>query len=197
MPTAISSKPVATIYRGRRWLAIFLFALALLSLIAAAATVMFDDPWFAVLVMGVPLVVSAHLCLTAGWGEIIARVEIDKDGFSLVLPRYRGFIPFWPAQRLDAKWTKVHQLRRRVVRTRLLIMQFDYYSYSIVTESGRATMIKFLPNWLFNTSTGTSQNIPVSEVIMQVVGRTGLALQDEGEVLGGGFFHNIFFGDPS
>jgi len=92
------------LYRGRWWAAAMLLLLAPLCFVIGLIPLMLPDAWLAMLLIGLPSLFCAWLCAVNGCGEAIARVEIREDGFSLRLPRYRGYLPRPPAQRLAAAW---------------------------------------------------------------------------------------------
>lgn len=196
MSTASTREADVTVYRGRRLLAAYLLLLVPLCLAAAAFTLVLDDPWLAALLMGLPLLFSAYLCLTAGWAEAIAHVEIRKDGFTLVFPSYRGVIPFWPAQHLQAEWSDVGELHRRLVRGILLRSRYDYLAYRILTKRGDARVIEVLPNRLFPAPSKGYHNIPVSEIMSVISRQSGRPIQDDGEIWGGTYWRNLILGAP-
>lgn len=197
--TAMNSPATAipnTVYRGRRWVAVWLLLLVPPCLFVAVLTFTLDDAWLAVLLMGAPLTASAYLCAGAGWGEAIAHIELRDDGFSLVLPRYRGFFPAWPAQRLEAAWPEVKQLRRRIVRGNLAIFTFDYIRHVVVTDRGNAVLIEPWQTDFFGNPEGISQSIPAGKIMAEIARHTGLIPQNDSEVRGGGMLRNLLLGGP-
>lgn len=177
------------VYRGRRWLALYLWLLGLL-----CATVGIASPaagWFAVMVMAPITLVSGYVCLLIGWGEAVARVELRPDGFDLRLPRYRGYLPFWPARRLRAGWGEVTALRRRHVRARLLGLPFDYVAHTVETPGGRIMLFEPLPTDLFRNARGTGLNLPVPAIMAEFARRTGLAPSEQSAADGGGLWRTL------
>lgn len=193
------SPPIAArriVYCGRRWSAVTLFIFAPVCAVMAASTAAFDDAWLAMLLVGLPFAFSAYLCAASGWSEAIARVELDDQGLSLVLPSYRGFLPVWPAQRLTATWPEVKDLRELRVRGRILIFDFDYVRLRLVTDRGEAVLIEPVQSGFWGEAKGVRQNIPAGEVVAEIERRTGLARHDDGEVRGGGVIRNLLVGGP-
>jgi hypothetical protein len=179
------------IYRGRRWFACCLVAMALFSLAAGLMTFRIDA--LAVIILGIPLIIIAWCCLMLGFAEAVARVELGPDGFLLVVPRWRGYLPCWPAQRLAGRWAAVEDLSRLTVRAEMIVTRFDYALYTIRTASGAAVLLHPLAG---DTAYARkmSANIPAGLVIDEFARRTGLTVRSDGEQQGGGFWRNLLFG---
>lgn len=177
------------LFRGRRWFAAYLWVLGLLCLVVGCGSVAIG--WFAVVVMGVPALVAGYACLLIGWGEAVARIELRRDGFDLRLPRYRGYLPFWPARRLRAGWGEVTALRRRHVRARLLGLPFDYVAHTVETPGGRIMLFEPLPTDLFRNARGTGLNLPVPAIMAEFARRTGLAPSEQSASDGGGLWRTL------
>ena len=177
-------------YQGRRWLAVYVGVLAPCLIGVAAGTGMIDDALFAFAVMGVPCLAAAYLCAMLAFGEAVTRIELRSDGISLRLPSLRGYMPFWPVQLLEARWSEVTALRRRTVRARMWGVSYDYVLHRIETKRGAALLFEALPD-LWSNTRGASLNLPVGEIVAAIAGHAGLREQDEGEVRGGGLFRNI------
>lgn len=190
------STPPPLIYRGRRWIAALFLAMAPMCFAVAALTTTLDDAWLAVLLMGLPLAVGGYLCMAFGWAEAVARVELGEAGLSLTLPRYRGFIPAWPAQKLTASWPEVRALRRQTVRGGIFVFDFDYIRRRIVADQGEAALIEPIQSKWTGDARGLRQSIPVGEIIAEIERRSGLASIDDGEVRGGGLVRNLLVGGP-
>ena len=182
------------IFRGRIWFAAYLWILAAACL-ALTVTSLFLD-WFAFLVVGLVALVSAYACLTIGWGEAIARIELRDDGFSLRLPGYRGYFPFWPARYLEGKWPDVTGLARRRVHAGILGIRFDYIAHRVTTGNGSIVLFEPLPNDFSRNTRSAGLNLPVHEIAAVFSSRTGCPLRDEGEIQGGGLWRNLAYGGP-
>lgn len=182
------------IYRGRLWLAIYLWILAPICFGLAIATIVFIG-WVAFLVMGLVLLIVGWYLVLIGLGEAVARVELRPDGFRLRLPRYRGYLPFWPIQCLDAAWSDVTALHRRRVEARLFFARFDYVRDTIATRHGEAVLFEPLPNDFFANTRGTGQHLPVPEILQIFRARTGIVPGDDPSTNGGGLLSNMVFGD--
>jgi hypothetical protein len=179
-------------FRGRRWFALYLLVLGLACLPLAAATPFIV--WFAAPVMGLPLLASAYACLTIAWGEAVAYVELGAEGLSLRLPTYRGYFPFWPAQRLSGRWSDVTGLRRRRVRASIVSIRFDYVAHWIETRDGGAMLCEPLPNDFFRNTRGTGLNLPVHDIAEEFAWRTGIRPRSGDDARGGGLLRNLVFG---
>jgi len=180
------------IFHGRKWLAAYEWVLGLL--LVAVTVSDFLLGWPAVLLMGVPALGAAYACFTFGIGEAVARVELRGDGFALRLPRYRGYLPFLPVQRLDAKWTEVTALRRRYVRARIIGIRFDYIAHRIETRHGAIMLFEPLPNDFFRNTRGTGLNLPARQIAEEFSRRAGRFPHDDGEIWGGGLWRNMVLG---
>lgn len=187
---AAASRPPFIRHRGRRWLAVYLAAVALCLVTLAAATPLLDAPLFAFVVVGIPALISAYGCAALAFAEAVARVELRSDGFTLRLPSYRGYFPSWPIQRLEASWAEVTCLSRLTVRARLITLPYDYVLHRIATERGQAILFAALPGISRNT-TGASANLPVGTIMQRITAQTGLMEQDCGSIWGGGIWHNL------
>jgi len=138
------------------------------------------------------------MCLVVGWAEFVSRVDFREDGsFSIRLPRYRGFLPYFGIQRLDGTWKDVRQLRYRRVRSSLVYVGYDYVRHSIVTAQGSIMMLAFERGDLVRNTRSVSQNIPVAEAMGLFRTRTGLSPVEEPEVRGGGLLRNLLLGGPA
>lgn len=179
------------VYRGRCWFAGYLLVMALLCLGVALMT--FAIGWLAVIIIGLPLVVIAWCCLMLGFAEAVARAELGPEGFSLVLPRWRGYLPGWPIQRLAGRWDEVEDVSRLTVRAGMIGMRFDYARYTIRSARDEAVLLHPLAGTVAYARK-MSANIPVSRVVDEFVQRTGLAIRSDGEQRGGGFWRNLLFG---
>ena len=192
-----TNKPARiALYRGRWWAAAMLLLLAPLCFVAGLTPLLLPNVWIGMSLMGLPALFGAWLCAVSGWGEAIARVEIREDGFSLRLPRYRGYLPRSSAQRLAVTWPEVTRIRRTTVRGVAAIFRFDYVAWRIETKRGSAFLIEPLPNVLSASSKGVTFNIPAGEVASLIVQHSGREPEDGDTVRGGGMLRNIFFGGP-
>lgn len=183
------------ILHGRRWFGACLWVLALFSVALAVSTAQLD--WLALLFMGVPALIAAYICLTYGWGEIIAKVELRGDGFSLRLPSYRGYFPFWPARRLEGKWSEVTAIRQCHVEARYFGIRYDYIAHRFETRHGKILLVEQLPNDLSRDARKSSFNLPVRAIAAEFARRAGLIPSHLGRVRGGGLFRNVLFGGPT
>jgi hypothetical protein len=137
------------------------------------------------------------MCLTYGWGEAVARVELKNDGFSLRLPSYRGYFPFWPARRLEGKWPDVTGISHCHVAATMLGVRFDYVAHRFETRSGSIVLLEMLANELSHDSRRSSLNLPVGAIAAEFARNARLAPHDGGRVHGGGLWRNLFLGGPS
>lgn len=188
----IEAANAARVLHGRRWLGALLWLFASLCIVLAASTVLLG--WSAVLFIGIPVLIAAFVCLTYGWGEVIALVELCNDGFSLRLPSYRGYFPFWPARRLKGEWTEVTAIRRCHVEAKYFGIRYDYIAHWIVTQRGSILLLEPLPNDLSRDSRKSSFNLPVRMITEEFAQHAELAPHDCGRVHGGGLWRNLFFG---
>lgn len=188
----ISGEP--RVYRGRAWFATVLAVIAIWCIIWGFATLSLDDRWIAFLFMGIPLLITSYYVAWIAFAEAVAKVELRDDGFSLRLPRYRGYVPFWPVRRLDGQWRDVLELRRSTIKGHMLVVPFNYVLHRVVTTRGEAVLFEPLASELMRNSRGTGNNIPVNEVITIFMRRAGLAEADDGERWGGGFWQNLVLG---
>ena len=191
----IGSPGLVQRFRGRRWLAAYLWVMALICLGLAGATVLLG--WPGMLFMGLPALFAGYFCLTYGWGEAVARVELRADGFSLRLPDYRGYFPFWPAYRLEGKWPEVTAIRRCHVRAKCLGIRFDYVMHSFETRDGGIMLLEQLPNELSRDSRKSGLNLPAPAIAAEFARRAGLEARDDGEMWGGGLWRNLVSGGPA
>jgi len=182
------------IFHGRRWLGVYLWLFTALCLALTVSTFLLDG--LAILFMGIPTLIAAYICLTYGWGEVIALVELRGDGFSLRLPSYRGYFPFWPARHLDGKWREITAIRRCHVDAKYFGIHYDYIAHRIVTQRGSILLLEPLPNDLSRDSRKSSFNLPVRVITDEFAQRAKLAPHDGGRVHGGGLWRNLFFGGP-
>ena len=183
------------LFHGRRWLSVCLLAFAALCLALAVTTAFLG--WFAALVMGLPALFAAYMCLAYGWGEWVARAELKDDRFLLRLPSYRGYFPFWPARRLEGKWSDVTGIGHCLVAATMLGVRFDYIAHRFETRAGSIVLLEMLANELSRDSRKSSLNLPVGAIAAEFARRAELVPTDPGRVRGGGLFRNILFGGPN
>ncbi len=181
-------------YRGRAWFAALLWLLGLICWAEAVGSIFLG--WFGMLDLGLVCLIAGHTCFTFGWGEAVACVELRNDGFALRLPRYRGYFPFWPIQRLSGAWTDVVALRRTPVGARILWIRFDYVMHTIITKRGRIMLFEPLANDFFRNTRGTGLNLPAGDIADAFARRSRVAPTDCGQVWGGGLWRNLVFGGP-
>lgn len=180
-------------FRGRLWLAIYLWIMFVALLALTGAT--FFLGWAAVPIMGIPCLLIAYICLTMGWGEAVARVDMDDQGISLRLPTYRGFWPFWPTQRLKAAWPEVREIRARSVSGRYFALPLNYVVYRIIAEHGEASFVTPAPGGAFMSNPrGSTQNLPVPDIVAAISAHTHHFVRNDGRTKGAGLVRSIFFG---
>ena len=179
----------ASLFRGRRWFAGYVWLLGLLCIALGLATPAVD--WFAVAVMGPVTLVSGYVCLLIGWGEAVARVELSPAGFDLRLPAYRGYLPSWSVCRLRGAWDDVVSISHRRVRARIIGIRFDYVAHVIATRQGRIMLLEPLRNDFFRNTRGTGLNLPVAAIMAEVARRTGRGSVDLGSADGGGLWRSL------
>jgi hypothetical protein len=162
--------PLTAAYRGRRWFAAYLIVITLALLPLSVMTLFLDTPWLAFLVMGVPCLFSAGFCLATAFGEMVARIELREDGFSIRLPSYRGWLPFWPVQSLDAEWDSVTEIRSHTAHGRMLFVPFEYILHRIETQNGAIVLLEPLPGFFRNVR-GMSFGLPMHDILSFVAAK--------------------------
>lgn len=185
----------AQVFHGRRWLGAYLWVLAVACFILAASTVLLG--WLAVLFMGIPGLIATYICLAYGWGEIIARAELRDDGFSLRLPSYRGYFPFWPARYLEDKWSEITAIRQWHVEAKYFGIRYDHIAHRFQTRAKSILLLEPLPNDLSRDARKSSFNLPVHAIAAEFARRARIAPRDGGRIRGGGLWRNILFGGPN
>ncbi len=180
------------IYHGRLWLAVPIWVVGALCFTVSVGC--FFLGWFAVVSIGLSCLFAAYTCLTFGWGEAVTRVELRPDGFSVRLPRYRGYFPFWPAQRLSGQWTDVTELRRTWVDSRMLAVPLNYIAHTICTKAGRVMVVEMLPNGRSSNRRSPGPRMDLPKILDELARRSPVPQTDHGPVRGGGTVRNLLFG---
>lgn len=166
----LSTAPLPIVFRGRRWFAGFLIAMAFALVLLAIGTLFLDQPWFAFIVMGSPALLSAAYCLSDAYGEFSACIELRNDGFFMRMPTYYGWLAKWPRQEMEAHWSDIIHIDSHVVHGRVLLFPFDYVVHRIATRSSAILLVEALPG-LFRNVRGISFGLPTHEIIAFVKAR--------------------------
>lgn len=180
------------ICRGRLWLAIMLWVFGAICFALVIAT--FFLGWFAVFSIGLSCLFASYVCLTFGYGEAVLRVELRPDGFSIRLPRYRGYYPFWPARRLSGRWQDVTELRRTWVTARMLVTPLTYIAHTIHTKTGGIMVFESLPLGKVENRRVPGRRLDVPHILDEFARRSPVPRTSHGPVNGGGTLRNLLLG---
>ena len=144
----------------------------LLIALAAAAPFLANAPVLAFILMSVPAFFSGAVALVHGVAVISARIEITDRELTMVVPTWRVF-PILPVRRLTVKWDELMAVRhRREVYQLLGTLPFPVDVFAIDTTKGRIVL--------------GERSLPgMRQALVEIVRRTGLVIQEEGEVTPG------------
>jgi hypothetical protein len=165
-----STAPLPVVFRGRRWFAGFLIAMAFALMLLAIGTLFLDQPWFAFIVMGSPALLSTAYCLSDAYGEFSARIQLRNDGFSMRMPGYYGWLAKWPRQEMEAHWSDITHIDSHVVHGHMLLFPFDYVVHKIATRNSTILLVEALPG-PFRNARGITFGLPVREIMAFVKAR--------------------------
>jgi hypothetical protein len=160
---------------GSRCTAAFLIPLGLGSLtLGVAVPFLLEDPAFAFILMGLPLIATGCVALLHGFSAAFTRIEISGQELKLAVPGWRGF-PVPPVRRSVLKWNDVHAVRHRVEVYSVAIppfafgMFFPVNVYAIETSEERFIL--------------GGKSVPgLAGAVAEIAARSGLTVQYEGQV---------------
>ena len=166
--------PSTAIYSSR-CTAAFLIPLGLSSLaLGAAVPFLLEDPVFAFILMGIPLLICAVIALLHGFSAAFSRIEISERQLKLAAPSWRGF-PVPPVRKAVLNWNDVRAVRHRVELYHVAIppfalnVPFPVDVYALETAQERFIL--------------GGKSIPrLADAIADIAVRSRLPVRREGEV---------------
>ncbi|MCU0573438.1 MAG: hypothetical protein MUC41_10630 [Syntrophobacteraceae bacterium] len=151
-------------------------------MLGAAVLFFAHAPFLAFILMSLPAIFSGVVALLHGIAVLSTRIVISGSQISLVVPEWRGF-PVLPVRRVSVKWDEFLAIRHRKEVYRLFAaFSFPVEIFALDTSRGRIVLAE--------------RSLPgIRQILTQVIGRTGLVIQEEGEVTVG-LFQVLLKGSP-
>lgn len=139
-------------------------------------------PLLAFFLMSVPMFFSGVVALLHGVAVMFTRIVVSERALSLAAPAWRGF-PVPPVRRVVLKWDELLAIRHRREVYRLPGgLSFPVTVFALETGKGRIIL-------------GERSTPGLREALVEMMRRTGLALQDDGEVTSG-LMQTLLRGSP-
>jgi hypothetical protein len=159
------------------FIGLFLIALAVVVPFSAGA------PLLAFILMSVPAFFSGAIALLHGIAAIPAKIEITDSELKLAVPKWRVF-PVPPIRSITLRWDELLAVRHRIeIYQVLAVFSFPVDVFALDTTKGRVVI--------------GGRSIPgMGKALEEIIRRTGLVVQDEGE-LEPGLIQSLLKGSPS
>ncbi len=155
---------------------------SLLIALALTVPVFALAPLLAFFLMSVPMFFSGVVALLHGVAVMFTRIVVSERALSLAAPAWRGF-PVPPVRRVVLKWDELLAIRHRREVYRLPGgLSFPVTVFALETGKGRIVL-------------GERSTPGLREALVEMMRRTGLALQDDGEVTSG-LIRTLLRGSP-
>ncbi len=155
---------------------------SLLIALAVTVPVFALAPLLAFFLMSVPMFFSGVVALLHGVAVMFTRIVVSERALSLAAPAWRGF-PVLPVRRVELQWQELVAIRHRREVYRLPGgLSFPVTVFALETGKGRIIL-------------GERSTPGLREALVEMMRRTGLALQDEGEVTSG-LMQTLLRGSP-
>ena len=155
---------------------------SLLIALAVTVPVFALAPLLAFFLMSVPMFFCGVVALLHGVAVMFTRIVVSDRALSLAAPAWRGF-PVPPVRRVVLKWDELLAIRHRREVYRLPGgLSFPVTVFALETGKGRIVL-------------GERSTPGLREALVEMMRRTGLALQDDGEVTSG-LMQTLLRGSP-
>lgn len=155
---------------------------SLLIALALSVPVFASAPLLAFFLMSVPMFFSGAVALLHGVAVMFTRIVISERALSLAVPAWHGF-PVLPVRRVELQWHELMAIRRRREVSRLPGgLTFPVTVFALETGKGRIIL-------------GERSTPDLREALVEMMRRTGLVLQDDGEVTSG-LIRTLLRGSP-